>query len=111
MAIESTYIYIILAFIVIWFIEHRVNLSSSHKALIEDGDKVIVNPTMLSRCYGFSSKVVIKSDITKIQIADNCISLFSKSGNAIDIWLPKKSCDNIVNLAQQYFRNASLVKV
>jgi hypothetical protein len=111
MAIESTYIYIIIAFIVIWFIEHRVNLSSSHKALIEDGNQVIINPTMLSRCYGFSSKVVIKSDITKIQVAGNCISLFAKSGNAIDIWLPKKSCDSIVNVAQQYFRNASVEKV
>ncbi|MBE0458971.1 hypothetical protein EI167_16295 [Pseudoalteromonas prydzensis] len=111
MIIESMYIYIIIAFIVIWFIEHRVNLSSSHKALIEDGDRVIVNTTILSRCYGFSSKVVIKSDITKVQIADSCISLFTQSGHAIDIWLPKQTCNNIVNLAQQYFRNASFVKV
>lgn len=111
MVIESTYIFIILTLIIFCFIEHRVNLSSSHKALIEDGEYVIVNPTMLSRSYGFSSKVVLKSDITKIQTADNCVSLFAKSGNAIDIWLPKKSCGNIVGLAQQYFRNASLVKV
>ncbi|WP_157611065.1 hypothetical protein [Arsukibacterium perlucidum] len=109
--LESMYIYIIIAFIIIWFIENRVNLSTSHKALIEDGDNVIVNPTMLSRCYGFSSKVVIKSNITKIQLADNCISLFTQSGNAIDIWLPKKSCDNVVNQAKKYFGNASLVKV
>ena len=111
LALESMYIYIIIAFIVIWFIENRVNLSTSHKALIEDGDNVIVNPTMLSRYYGFSSKVVIKSNVTKIQLANNCISLFTKDGNAIDIWLPKTSCDNVINQAKKYFENASLVKV
>lgn len=108
---DSILIYIIFACLIIWFIEHRVNLATSHKALIEDGDNVIVNSTMLSRSYGFSSKVVVKSNITKIQLADNCVSLFTKSDNAIDIWLPKKSCDNVIHQAQQYFKQAALVKV
>ena len=111
MVVESTYIYIIIACLVIWYIEHKVNLSTSHKALIEDGENVIINPTMLSRCYGFSSKVVAKSNITKIQLANNCVSLFTESNNAIDIWLPKKYCSNVAERAEKYFKNASLVKV
>ncbi|WP_448566478.1 hypothetical protein [Thalassotalea ganghwensis] len=108
---ESLYVCLIIACIVIWFIENRVDLSTAHKALIENGDEVIVNPTMLSRCCGFSSKVVTKNKVTKIQLADNCISLFTQSGNAIDIWLPKKSCGDVANQAKKYFEQASLVKV
>lgn len=61
------------------------------KVIVEDGDQVFVADVPAASLYKGFGKTIQKSAIAKIQLADRCVSLFTQSNNAIDIWAPNKT--------------------
>ncbi len=51
------------------------------------------------------------SSIKTIQVAGTCISLFTKSGNATDVWIRKKHLELVIKNIQEALPNAELVEV
>ncbi len=97
---------------VIGYFGYKHNVRGAHKALIADGDYVIVSSTSLARDIKLLRKRVKNADIVKIQVSNSCISLFNPSDNAIDIWLPnKKAVNTVANKASKLFKSAKVVNL
>jgi hypothetical protein len=65
----------------------------------------------MSRVLGWNEKTVNKSDIAKVQLAGNYITLFNKSDNAYDIFPRRESVENIFMQAQGLFPQAEVIKI
>ena len=60
------------------------------KVFVDLDDNLLIAHVPLARVFTRFAKVVPKSNIDRIQIAGNMITIFSKSNNAIDVWIPRK---------------------
>ncbi len=76
----------------------------------DEGDFVRIRGNSYARYYKTKGKLVKKSDILKIQKA-GCLSLFYKSGNAIDISVHPKNKDEVFEQAKALFCNAERVEI
>ena len=75
------------------------------------GDVVRINPTpALKFSFGSQTKIPINS-VVRIEIVDNRISLFQKSGNAIDIWIEAKNLEKEIGNAKTIFSNAEFISI
>ncbi|OEY70483.1 hypothetical protein BI198_13585 [Rheinheimera salexigens] len=77
------------------------------------GENVLVykNPTKLNVNKG-QPLVIPVSSISKIQLASNIVTLFNKSGNAIDISVPNtKFTMQVFQSAQIHFKEAEVVEI
>ena len=80
------------------------------KVLIDMGDQVFISHLPKARLNKKYGKTIPKSFVVKIQLAGNYVSLFNKSGNAIDIWSPKDQLSKpIFEHAKSIFKNAVVV--
>lgn len=76
----------------------------------DEGDFVRIRGSSYARYYKTKGKMVKKTDILKIQKA-GCLSLFYKSGSAIDITVRPKDRDKVFEQAQALFCNAERVEI
>jgi hypothetical protein len=84
----------------------RIGNYEPEKVLQDLGNNVCVNYS------GIANKTVQKRAIAKIQRVGNCVSLFNKSDNALDIHIPKKAwADNIFARAKIVFPHAEVVEI
>ena len=74
------------------------------------GSQVEVRTTPMSRFFKMKGKIVVKTDIVKLQKA-GCISLFTKSDNAIDITLLPRNRDLVFDVAKTIFKGAQYVDI
>ena len=82
------------------------------KVLIDMGEQVFISHLPKARLNKKYGKTVPKSFVTKVQLAGNYVTLFNKSGNAIDIWAPKDQLAKpIFEQAKRIFNNAEIVVV
>jgi len=82
------------------------------KVLIDLGEEVFISHLPKARLNKKYGKTIPKSFVVKIQLAGNCVSLFNKSGNAIDIWAPKDQLAKpIFEQAKNFFKNADAVVI
>lgn len=76
------------------------------KVLLDLGDSICVNYSAIG------SKTLPKTSVVKVQLAGNCISLFYKSNNAIDIHVPRKVwAQNVFIKAKTAFPHAEAVEI
>ncbi len=107
-----SYILFYILIILLGYLGYKHNVKTAYRALIPDGDFVIVSPSSFARDTRFFKQRVKRSDIVKIQISDSCVSLFNKSDHAIDIWLPnRKAIKVIADKAENIFAHAKVVNV
>ncbi|MCP4321325.1 MAG: hypothetical protein GY787_05650 [Alteromonadales bacterium] len=82
------------------------------KVLIDLGEEVFISHLPKARLNKKYGKTIPKSFVVKIQLAGNYVSLFNKSGNAIDIWVPKDQLAKpIFEQAIKIFKNADAVVI
>ena len=94
------------------YFSYKHNVKTAYKALVLDGEFVIVSANSIARDTRFFKQKVKASSIVKVQVSDYCVSLFNSSNHAIDIWLPNKEAINVVaDKADSIFKNAVLVTV
>lgn len=106
-SVVSAVILVLLTFVVkpLIFLPDRVFEDSGENVL------VYKNPTKLNSNKG-QPLVVPVSSITKIQLASNIVTLFNKSGNAIDIPVPNpKFTMQVFQNAQTHFKKAEVVEI
>ena len=103
--------YLILSIGLIIFVLRPLFSCKDLTCLERVGDSILVRATPYARLMNDQKLKVKCEDIVKLQLAGSCISLFSASGNAIDIWLDKKSVNTVLESAVKYFPNANLVKI
>jgi hypothetical protein len=97
---------------IIGYFGYRHNVKTAYKALVLDGDFVIISANSIARDTRFFKQKIKVSAIVKVQISDCCVSLFNSSNHAIDIWLPSKKAINVVaDRAVNIFKNAVVVNV
>jgi hypothetical protein len=83
-----------------------------NKVLVDMGDQVFISHLPIAKMHKKYGKTVSKSYIAKIQLAGSYVTLFSSSGNAIDIWAPKDQfAESIFDRAKNIFTNAEAVVV
>lgn len=70
-----------------FFVSRSTRINSVQNIAKDAGDLVVVRSVPLSRLTTLFSHSVIKKDVARIQIAPHCVTLFTHSDNAIDIWL------------------------
>ncbi|SET12384.1 hypothetical protein [Thalassotalea agarivorans] len=80
------------------------------ESLVDNGDYVIIRGTLMSRLFDINFKRVLKTDIIKIQIAGNTVSLFNKSDNAYDIFLYGETVNELINISDRLFPNAKTIE-
>jgi len=105
----SPYLIIILGFIA--FILRYIFSSKDITCFEQIAGVVVIRATPYARLINNQNLKVEPEKIVKIQLAGTCISLFSTSNNAIDIWVDKKSVNLVLESAMKHFPHASLVKI
>jgi hypothetical protein len=76
------------------------------KVLQDFGNSICVNYSVIG------SKTLPKSSVVKIQLAGNCVSLFNRSDNALDIHAPRKAlAHNLFVRAKKVFPHAVVIEV
>ncbi len=100
------------AIVAVFYILNRSpKINGAENVLIDDGDKVFFRDYPISRILKLRGKLIYKQDIVRVQQAPRCVSLFTGSGNAYDIWLPKGTVDEVSSKAQMLFTDAKFNKV
>lgn len=82
---------------------HSPKRYQATKVLAENGDEVFIADVPAANLYKGFGRTIKKSAIAKVQLAGNCVSLFTQSNNAIDIWAPNKT------LARTVYERALLI--
>ena len=85
-------------------------LDKAERTFNDLGDTVQVRTNSSSRLYRTKGKLVKKSDVVRIQKA-GCISLFTKSNNAIDITVHPTNRILVFEAAKTMFKGAKIVEI
>jgi hypothetical protein len=89
-------------------INNSKRLNDPESIFVDLGDQIGVRTTTDSRFFKFPFKKIPKNKIVKIQQA-SCVSLFYKSGNAIDIVVTNGEVEQVVAKAKQLLPSAEVV--
>ena len=100
------------AIVIVFVVLNRsAKVNGADNVLIDNGDSVFFREVPISRIFKLRGKQIDKSTIVKVQQATRCVSLIQGTGNAYDIWLPKKTVEEVSNKAQLLFPDARFEKV
>lgn len=88
-----------------------LSFSSKHykpeQVLVDEHEQVFVAHLPKARLSKRFGKTIAKDAIVTVQLAGGTVSLFTKSGNAIDIWTPRDALAKpIFTRAKQLFQHA-----
>lgn len=93
--------------VAVFFVLNRSSrVNAPDRVLLDQGESVVVRNVPISRIFGFAGKPIVKGDISKIQLTEMNLSLFTHSGNAFDIWVPVKVLGGLAKRAQELFPDA-----
>lgn len=91
---------------------YRSRKFNSPSKVVEDlGEVIIVRQSPFSRVTKLLGKQITKADIAKLQRAKNCLTIFTKSDNAYDIWLSEKHIGEAVEYCRNLFPNAEYSEI
>lgn len=107
MSISYLWVLALLIAILLTALRHlKIGNYAPDKVFKDLGDKICVNYSAIG------SKTLPKGSVVKVQLAGNCVSLFNKSDNALDIHAPRKAwAINIFKKAKTVFPDAKVVKI
>lgn len=81
-------------------------INAADRVLVDAGPTVFCREVPLSRIFKLNGRAVVKTDVAKVQKSARCVSLFMKSGNAVDLFLPKNTVESVAKRARQLFSDA-----
>jgi uncharacterized membrane protein YvbJ len=91
---------------------YRSRKFNSPSKIVEDfGEAIIVRQSPFSRVTKLLGKPIKKADIAKLRSAKNCLTIFTKSNNAYDIWLSEKHMEETVGYFRNLFPNAEYSEI
>jgi hypothetical protein len=94
------------------FYGYRSRKFNSPSKIVEDlGETIIVRQSPFSRVTKLMGKPIKKADVAKLQRAKNCLTIFTKSDNAYDIWLSEKHMGDAVGYCRKLFPNAEYSEI
>jgi len=108
---EYLYLLALLTLLVTYLLFRSPRLNNPEHVLQEVGDEVRILHTPLARLWPSQGKRINKQGVARIQKADNIVTIFNPSSNAIDITLSKKYTDLIFNRACLLFPKAEKVVI
>ena len=95
-----------------YYISRRPSFYEPERVIIEREEKVLVSHLPIANIHRRFGKTVLKSTICKVQLAGNYVTLFNKSGNAIDIWVPQENLAGpIFERARALFAQAEFIEI
>ena len=80
--------------------------NAPYVVVVDLGDTVVVRQSPLSRVTKRLAKTINKTDIAKLQRSKNCLTLFTHSDNAYDIWLSEKHIHDTIEHCKNLFPTA-----
>lgn len=86
-------------------------INAAERVLVDDGQVVFCRDLPLARFFKLKGKAIIKSDVVKVQRGRRCVSLITSSGQAVDLFLPGATVEEVDIRAQALFPNAQHVVV
>ncbi|MBU2883100.1 hypothetical protein KO525_04095 [Psychrosphaera sp. B3R10] len=92
-------------------LNRSATINGAKRVLVEAGPTVFCRDLPLARIFKLNGRALVKSDVVKIQRAARCVTLFTASGIAFDLWLPKSTVDEVALRAKKLFSNAKYVEV
>ncbi|MEO9946866.1 hypothetical protein [Paraglaciecola sp.] len=108
---EFLYLFALLTTLATYLMFSSPHLNNPEHVLQEVGDEVLILHTPLARLWPSQGKRINKQKVACIQKANNIITVFHQSSNAIDITLSKKHTVQVFNRACLLFPNAEKVTV
>ncbi len=106
------YFILIIVIALAQLILRRPNLYLPDRVLVENGDSLFIEDLPKSKFSKSLGRTIKKSFVHKIQLADNIVTFFNGSSNAVDIMLPNsKLAKPIFERAKQLFPNAEVVEI
>ena len=108
---EYLYLVALLIFLFTFFMFRSPRLNNPEHVLQDIGDEVLILHTPLARLWPSQGKRINKQNVARIQYADNIITVFNHSSNAIDITLSQRHTALVFDRACQLFPNAQRVAI
>ena len=96
---------------VVMVLNRSKKFNDAQRIFIDEGSVVYCRDLPLARIFNLKGKALIKADVVKVQRAKRCVTLFTSSGNAVDLFLPKNTVEEVDKKAQSLFPNAAYVEV
>lgn len=82
-------------------------LNSPDKVLLDLDENIGIKMGVIAKFFNMSPLIIPKNKIIKIQKAE-CVSLFYRSGNSVDIWPSNDELDAIFVKAEKLLPNAEI---
>ncbi|RDV26625.1 hypothetical protein DXV75_06430 [Alteromonas aestuariivivens] len=100
-----------LFFAIAWWLASSRHLSRPSNVMCELQNAVSIRQNSLARLFTGFSTTISKANVCRIQVTDQCLTLYTRSNFAIDIWVAPSQLDANAARARSLFPSADYLEV